>query len=255
MSKLNRLLQLGGKGDDEESQEAGAPTPDPPPTKARMELFTPYSMHEQGGSETVQQPAVNPAERRDSTPHEDPAETKIQARPTVKNYDQFGEQVASVLASAELAAEQIRQSAQEEAKQLQSEAQEKADARLAQATEEVERTHREVEQLRADADTYSEETRAAADRHEAEMRAKAEQKARDIEAEARLRHTALLEEVEETDARLQQLLRILRGMTTRLEGLVSTEPARRPDAVKREGSGNEALEEVLSPQRSPGGSA
>jgi hypothetical protein len=260
MSKfVPRRLQFGGKRDDDESQDEVPSTSDVPPT-ARMEIFSPYSMHEQGGRETVQQP-TSPTEPGESKADEAPAETKIQARPAAKNYDQFGEKVAAVLASAELAAEQIRQSAHEEAKQLQTQAQKKA-----------ERTRREIEQLRADADTYSKETRAAADRYEAETRTKVEQeiagqraeldeqvrglrraaerKARDIEADARRRQKALIEEVGRTDARLQQLLGILRGMTTQLEGLVSTEPTGQPDETKPRGSGDEALDDALSPQRS-----
>ena len=272
MSKfVPKLLQLGGKRDAEESKDAVASTPDAPPTTARMEVFAPYSMHERGRRETVQQP-TNPTERADTKTDEAPAETKVQARPAAKNYDQFGEKVAAVLASAELAAEEIRQSAHEEAKRLQTQAQEKAAAELSQTTREVERTRREIEQLRADADTYSKETRAAADRYEAETRTKveqeiagqraeldeqvrgirraAEQKARDIEADARRRQKALMEEVGRTDARLQQLLGIFRGMTTQLEGLVSTEPAGQPEDTKPRGSGDEGLDDALSPQRS-----
>jgi hypothetical protein len=260
MSKfVPRRLQFGGKRDDDVSQDEVPSTPDVPPT-ARMEIFSPYSMHEQGRKETVQQPA-SPTEPGESKAAEAPAETKIQARPAAKNYDQFGEKVAAVLASAELAAEQIRQSAHEEAKQLQTQAQKK-----------VEQTRREMEQLRADADTYSKETRAAADRYDAETRTKveqeiagqraeldeqvrgirraAEQKARDIEANARRRQKALADEVGRTDARLQQLLGILRGMTTQLEGLVGTQSAGQPDETKPHGSGDEALDDALSPQRS-----
>jgi hypothetical protein len=275
MSKLvHRLLQFSGKRDDEESQDAVASTSDAPRSTARMDIFTPYSMRERGRRETLQQPA-NPTERGDSNADEAPAETKV--RRAEKNFDQFGEKVAAVLASAELAADQIRQSAHGEAERLQTEAQEKAAAKLSQTTREVERTRGEIEQLRADADTYSKETRAAADRYEAETRMKvekeiaeqraelheqvrgirraAEQKARDIEADARRRQKALMQEVGRTDERLQQLLGIFRGMTTQLEGLVSTDPAGQPDEAKRDGPDDEALDEALSPQRSPSRSA
>jgi hypothetical protein len=286
MSKLvHRLLQFGGKRD-EESQDAVASTSDAPRTTARMEIFTPYSMRERERRETLQQ-SGNPTERADSHADEAPAETKVReaheapaetkGRGAEKNFDQFGEKVAAVLASAERAAEQIRESAHQEAERLQTETQEKAAAKLSQTTREVERRRREIEQLRADADTYSKDTRAAADRYEAETRMKvekevaeqraelheqvrgirraAEQKAREIEADARRRQKALMQEVGRTDERLQQLLGIFRGMTTQLEGLVSTEPAAQPDEAKRDRSDDEALDEALSPQRSPSRSA
>ena len=276
MSKLvHRLLQFGGKRDDDESQDAAASTSDASHSAARMELFEPYSMRERERRETLQQPG-DPTERADSKADEAPAETKVRGAEK-KNYEQFGEKVAAVLASAELAAEQIRQSAQQDAERLQTEAQEKAAAKLTETTGEVERSRREIEQLRADADTYSKETRAGADRFQAETRMKvekevaerraeldehvrglrraAEKKARDIEAQARQRHKDLLEEVGRTDARLQQVLGIFRGMTTQLEGLVSTEAAGQPDDAKRDVSGDEALDKALRPGRLPSRSA
>ncbi len=276
---MTKLLRFGGKGDDEESQDMDASTSETSRSAALTEVFSPYSMRQRGRRETLQQ-SENPTERADSsagaTP---PAETKVQTKVpgAEKNFDQFGEKVAAVLASAELAAEQIRQSAQQEAERLQTEAQTNATEKLAQATREIERRRREIEQLRADADTYGKETRAGADRYEAETRMKvekevaerraelddhvrgvrraAEHKARDIEADARRRQKVLVQEVERTDARLQQLLGIFRGMTTQLEGLVSTEPVGQPDDATAEGAGNEALDEALSPQRSPSRSA
>jgi hypothetical protein len=275
---VHGLLRFGGKRDDGESQDVDASTSDAAHSAARMDIFTPYSMRQRGRRETLQQ-SENPTERADSNVDEAPAETKVQNKVAgaEKNYDQFGEKVAAVLASAELAAEQIRQSAQQEADRLQTDAREKAAEQHAQTTREVERRRREIEQLRADADSYSKETRAGADRYDAETRMKlekevaerraeldehvrgvrraAEHKARDIEADARRRQKAIIQEVERTDARLQQLLGIFRGMTTQLEGLVSTEPAGQPDDARPEGSGNEALDEALSPQRSPSRSA
>ena len=276
---MTKLLRFGGKGDDEESQDVDASTSETSRSAALTEAFSPYSMRQRGRRETLQQ-SENPTERAVSNAGEaPPAETKVQTRVAgaEKNFDQFGEKVAAVLASAELAADQIRQSAQQEADQLQTEAQEKAAEKLAQTTREVERRRGEIEQLRADADTYSKETRAAADHYEAETRMKvekevaerraeldehvrglrraAELKARDIEADARRRQKALMQEVGRTDARLQQLLGIFRGMTTQLEGLVSTEPAGQPEGAKPDGSRDEVLDEALRPGRTPSRSA
>ena len=262
MSKLSRLLHFSGQQHDEESEPAAASTSESS-SAVRMDMFAPYSMHGRERKETLQQPENPTPESGETKAYEVTADSEQgEVRQAEKNYAEFGEKVAAVLASAEVAADQIRQSARDEAERLQ-----------AKASEKVAGIRRENAKLRADADTYSKETRAAADRYQAETRTKIEkevadrraklneqvrgielaagQKARDIEADARRRHKTMIEEVGRTDARLQQLLGVFRGMTAQLEGLVSTEPAGQPDGAKGDATDGKALDEALKPLRTP----
>jgi hypothetical protein len=134
--------------------------------------------------------------------------------------------------------------------------------------------HEAAEQIRRDAERYSKETREAADRYGAETRRKldeeasqrraeveeearrirqaAEQKAKDLVTEAVSRQKALVQEAERSEARLQQLLGVFRGMTSQLEELVQPEPAAASD---EKGTAEEGFEEALRPQRTPSSKA
>jgi cell division septum initiation protein DivIVA len=189
-----------------------------------------------------------------------------------ESYAQVGEQVASVLAAAQQAAEEIRATALEEAEGVLNEA--KAD--VYSTRDEAERTaqelRRESEALRADADEYSRETREAADRYVATMRQQvedqvaerwaeaehqareiehaAEQRARDIETQALERRKAIVEEAARFEGRLGQLLGVYRGMTSQLEELLDTERAADAADDRREDNAADELADDLRPRPS-----
>jgi hypothetical protein len=270
------LVQFGGKRHHDQSKTAS--TSEAARSATRIEISTPpFSMTGRGRSEILNQFGNPRPQSGEGNGNKTPVETKRDVRTGAgepeENYAQVGEQVAAVLASAEQAVNQIRESALQEAERLRAETGEKAAATLSEAKLEAERGRRESEKLRADADTYSRGTRAAADRYLAETRLKideeaaqrraevdkqvrairqaAEQKAKDVEAEVLQRQRTLVQELERSEARVQQLLGIFRGMTAQLEGLVSAEPAGQSGDAEREASVDEPLDEALKPWRSP----
>ena len=278
---VNKVVHrlLGGKRQQGESEPVAASSSEAAGSATRLETFTPYSMRGKERNEALHQ-SRNPTPENATGDAEKPvAETNRSGRTEIgqatENYTVVGEQVTAVLASAQQAAEQIRESARQEAERLRVVAKDKAAATLSVAKRDSERSRRESEKLRADAEVYSKETCGAADRYVAESRLKidkeaaqrraqvdeqvrgirraAEQKAKDIAAEALRRQQALVEEVGRSEARLQQLLGIFRGMTSQLEGLVKAGPARQSgDAeAEREESVAEHLHEALKPQPSP----
>jgi hypothetical protein len=165
-----------------------------------------------------------------------------------ESYAEVGEQVASVLAAAQRAAEEIRATTLEEAERIRQEAVADAASTRDEAAKAAEQTRRESEALRAEAEEYSKEARDAADRYvattrqqvedeaaarraesereAAEMHRAAEQRARDVETEALHRRQAIIAEAERSEARLEQLLGVYRGMTSQLEELLASEQAR-----------------------------
>jgi DivIVA protein len=190
--------------------------------------------------------------------------------PDTASYAQFGEEVVGVLTSAQQAAEQIRVSARDEAERVKAEANEQARATIAEAKREVDRIRRESEQVRAEADRYAKETRETADRDIAELRRRfeaetakkrteldqdlrevrrtAEQRAKELETVALQRQRALVQEASRSEARLEQLVGVFRGMTAQLEELVHAE--REVKASEEEPAG-EPLVDALKPQRAP----
>jgi hypothetical protein len=176
-------------------------------------------------------------------------------------YRQVGEEVTAVLTAAEHAATQIRETALREAERTRVDAAEKASATLAEA-----------QARRAEADSYSEETRAAADayaeatrrnadeeaartvsqaeEHARMIQAEAEQKGEDIEAEAIQRRDALTKSTEGMEDRIESMLVAFRGVTAEFEELLPTE--RRSQADEPEPSGDERLDEALTPAPSHG---
>ena len=188
-----------------------------------------------------------------------------------ESYTQVGEQVASVLAAAQQAAQEIRTTALEEAERIRDEAEADAASTRDEAGRVEEQTRRKSEALRAEADEYGREAREAADRYVATTREQvedeaasrraeseqealekhrsAEQRARDIETEALQRRKAIIEEAERSEARLEQLLVVFRGMTSQLEELLRAEQAGGA-ADAQDDSGDEAIAEALRPRRS-----
>ena len=273
---MHGLLRFGGKRHHDEGKAAS--TSEPARSAIRNETSTPpSSVPGRGRSETLNQfrnPRPQSGEgNADKAPVETKHDRRTEVREPEENYAQVGEQVAAVLVSTEQAVNQIRESALQEAERLRAETSEKAAATLSEAKLEAEQRRRESEKLRADADTYSRGTRAAADRYLAETRLKideeaaqrraevdkqvhairraAEQKAKDVEAEVRQRQRILVQELERSEARVQQLLGIFRGMTAQLERLVSADPTGQSGDAEREASVDEPLDEALKPRRSP----
>jgi len=272
---MQGLVHFGGKRDDDQSKTAS--TSEAARLAARIDMFTHFSVPGQGRSEILNQfrnPRPQSGEgNADNAPVETRRDGPTEVGQPEENYAQVGEQVAAVLTSAEHAVNQIRESALQEAERLRAETSDKAAAALSEAKLEAERRRRESEKLQADADTYSRGTRAAADRYLAETRLKideeaaqrraevdkqvrairraAEQKAKDVEAEVLQRQRTLVQEIERSEARVQQLLGIFRGMTAQLEGLVSADPAGQSGNAEREASVDEPLDEALKPWRLP----
>ena len=174
-------------------------------------------------------------------------------------YAEVGEQVASVLAAAQQAAEGVRAAAIQEAERIRQEAEADADSTRRAAESATGESRREREALRAEAEQYSMETREAADRYAAETRQQiedevatrraeseahareteraAEERAREIEAAALERRRAIIEEAERSEGRLEELLHQFRGMTSQLDGLVhgrQAEAADEADAMSAE---------------------
>jgi len=157
-------------------------------------------------------------------------------------YAEVGEQVASVLAAAQQAAEEVRAAAVQEAERIRQEAEADAASTRREAASAAEQTRSEIGALRAEAEEYSREAREAADRYavttrrqveeevaarraESDERARdieraAAEQAREIEAEALERRRTIIEEADRSEERLEELLQEFQGMTAQLDGLV-----------------------------------
>jgi hypothetical protein len=227
--------------DDEASHEsrlpeaAAADEGDPPVTVAPLlHAFLPQTLRESG--------QLIPAERREDWE-------------AAGDYWEVGAHVASVLAFADNAAEQIRQEGRQEAIRIHEEALQEA-ARIRQEAEEV---LQESNQQRSDIETYIAEAQAKADRYaeekqqqadaeasktraDAEKEARsivgaAERRARAIEKAARLRGAEIEEGSRSAEERLSELLVSVRRLTGRLEDTLGS--------VVDEAGGTENTDEQL----------
>jgi cell division septum initiation protein DivIVA len=178
-----------------------------------------------------------------------------------------GEEVGTILKSAQDAAEQIRQKAQNEAERLRTEARSAAAAEVAQARRLAEADRAAASRLRAEAEAYAKDARAAADsfaeqrRRDAEHKtaqmlvdarerlaaadAEVEQRVRQAEAHARERRELLEAEVERYEERIENFLVVFRGMGSQLEDVLG-----RHRSETRAESSEEPMEEALRPDRS-----
>jgi F0F1-type ATP synthase membrane subunit b/b' len=239
----------------------------------RQDIFAPYTVRGRGRSDTLKRSEHPTPESGTGEAGEGLVEAE-RGEPTEvglgeEDYAQVGEQVTAVLTSAQQGAEQIRDSARREAELIRAEANDKATAMLAEATLDAEQMRRESEELRAEADRYGKESREAADRYLEETRREsdqeaarrraevdeqvrgihqaAEQKAKDLETEALERQKAFVLEAGRSEARLEQLLGVFRGMTSQLEELVQGEQARKSGEAEGEEPDGELLDELLTP--------
>jgi colicin import membrane protein len=258
---VRRLFNSDEKSrDGSETDTPAAAEPEAVPASSQPERLAPYSLRTEGRSATVSHP---------EQPAPEPETGESEAVATgPENYAQVGEEVASVLSSAQQAAEQIRTAAEEEAKRITVEANEQARVTVTDAMRKAKQRDTESEQLRAEADKYGKETREAADRDAAELRRKVQeetaqkraqverelrelrrhtqQRAKEIEAGAHARQRALVQEAARTEERLLQLADVFRRMTGQLEELV---PGRSERSSETEGEqpAEQLILEALKP--------
>jgi vacuolar-type H+-ATPase subunit E/Vma4 len=176
---------------------------------------------------------------------------------------EVGDQVATILASAKQAAEQLQLSARDDAKRIRGEAKQEAATRAQALERELAGKREEGAKLHAEAQAYSKRTREAADHYAAETRRRidkesgkrhqeAEREANEIRTAARQqvetlsseavrRQKALTAETQRSEARLRQLLGVFRALTAQLEDLLGDE---RATASSADGPN---LEEALKP--------
>jgi hypothetical protein len=177
-----------------------------------------------------------------------------------------GEEVGTVLKSAQEAAAQIRQKAQEEAERVRKEAESVAAAEMDEARRVAEADRADASRTRAEAETYAEDKRAAADSFaEQRMRdaerqaaqivddaqkrlaaadADVEQKIRQAQAHTRQRTELLRAEVERYEERIENILVVFRGMGSQLEDLLGRQ---RDESQNLAEASDEALDDALRP--------
>jgi hypothetical protein len=229
-------------------------------SKSAVERVAAYSLGDAGGSG-----GGVPEERVDDE------EAKLVDVDIPADPRAVGEEVGSVLQSAQEAAVRIRHAAQEEAQRLRAEAEAAAESTLAEARREAEADRAGAGRMRAEAEAYAKDTRAGVDAYAEGRRKDTEREAAqklsdvqrrmeaaDAEVEERIRQghaerreqLARLEaEVERYEERLESMLVVFRGMSTQLEELLGRRRAERADA-EEETEDSEALEEVLRPDPS-----
>jgi DNA polymerase III gamma/tau subunit len=189
-----------------------------------LDRFLPRSLR------TGRRRAFSRRDEQDSLP--DAGDTPLEVPPQLT---EVGAHVELVLAAAEHAAKQIRREAREAASEIRVEAGRDA----ARIHKEAEEALRAAERERAEVEEYVGETRAAADtqaqqalrqaeadaekvRAEAARQAgrivvDAEQRAHEMEDAARRRTEELAHEADDIEARMDELLGALRGLTEQLE--------------------------------------
>jgi hypothetical protein len=185
---------------------------------------------------------VEGSKAMETQPAKPPAQREPQSESAPQSYRELGEQVATVLQSAQDAAAEMKRAAEEEADRIRRAAERAAEAATKEATQKVEEDRRALEELRSEAERHSQKVREAADLHadqkrkeaeeEAERtRAEAHEEARQIEEAATLRRASLVDEARTVQEWLDKALLAFRDVTTRLEGLASGTPTPPEDRV------------------------
>ncbi len=252
MANLRRKLRPEGSHEQPSGDGGGARRP--------VERLTEYSLKTQeltSPGESSAEAAVEPVADKDSKS----SEAQVAA-----DLGGVGEEVGTVLKSAQEAAAQIRRKAQEEAERLGKEAESNVAAAANEARRAAEAGRADGSRIRAEAETYAKDTRAAADSfaeqrmreatHEAAQivddaqkrlaaaDADVKQKVRQAEAHARQRRDLLQAEVQRYEERLESILVVFRGMGSQLEDLLGKQRAESPNLVE---ASDEALEGALRP--------
>jgi len=180
-----------------------------------------------------------------------------------------GDEIGTVLKSAQEAADRIRRTANEEAARRRDEIEAATAADVAEARRIAEADLADANRIRAEAEAHAKDTRAAADAFAEQRRAEAEreaativahartrletadveveQKVREGQAKARERVNLLQAEAERYEERLENLFIVFREMSSTLEVLLGTPRNRSKD---RAATSDEALENALRPDAS-----
>jgi cell division septum initiation protein DivIVA len=213
-----------------------------------LDRFLPHSLR------TGRRRAISRRDQQDTLP--DAGETPLEVP---RQLTEVGAHVELVLAAAEHAAKQIRREAQEAASEIRVEAGRDA----ARIHNEAEEALRASERERAEVEQYVGETRAAADsqaqqalrqaeaeaekvRAEAARQAgrivvEAERRGQEMEDAARRRTEELAHEADDIEARMDELLGTLRGLTEQLERRLAVDSPGDAEA--------ESLDEALAPPK------
>jgi vacuolar-type H+-ATPase subunit E/Vma4 len=214
--------------------ENGAQT-DP---NASTQRFTPYSL---GGTSPDPSTETQPGERT-VRPESEPrvGEPPSGSPNDSAAYERLGEHVSTVLSSADEAAKRLQASATKDAERIRGEAEDHARKTRAAADA-------YAVQRRETAETEAAAITANAEKGAHELRTAAEEQATEIQRDAIQRREALLQESERSEERLQNLLKVFRAMTERLENLVSGTNA--PPSEQAEASADDDLTEALAESR------
>jgi hypothetical protein len=163
-----------------------------------------------------------------------------------------GDEIGTVLKSAQEAADRIRRTAHEEAARRRNEIEAATAADVAEAQRIRAEAEGDAKDTRAAADAFAEQRRAEAEREAATIEAhvrtrleaadvEVEQKVREAEAKARERVNLLQTEAERYEGRLENLLIVFREMSSKLEVLLGTPRNRSEDGAA---ASDEAFEQA-----------
>jgi hypothetical protein len=229
-------------------------------SRKAVERLSQYSAREEqsvaeGNEEAVDTPSTV----------EEPASTEAEAA----DLSAVGDEVGTVLRSAQEAAAKIRRAARAEAAKRREEVEASAATELAEARRVADAARAEAHRVRAEADAYAKDTRAAADAFaeqrqqeaeraageivaDAERRLRAadaevERKVREAQATARERVDLLKAEAGRYEERLENIFVVFREMSSQLEELLG-----RPQIESGDGAEafDESLEDALRPESS-----
>ena len=194
------------------------------------------------GASDPSQPDSGKEEDRRVLPLEHSETDAVSSDQKVPTFASFGEEVQTVLVSAQEAAAKIRRRADEEAERIRNEAVTAADAERAEAERLADASRADAEVLRSEAEAYAHETRITANGAAAQRRSEVEaevgrileeaQRRRDAidaeladrvehaEEEARKRIGTLQIEIQRQEERLESIAVVLRSMTSEVGGLL-----------------------------------
>ncbi len=152
---------------------------------------------------------------------DDPENEAVPSGPETSAVPSFGEEVQTILVSAQEAAAKIRRRAEDEAEQIHNEAAAAAEAERAEAARLAEASRADAERLRSEAEAYAHETRNAADQAAERRRSEVEAEAGRILDEATQRRDAidaeLVYKVEHAEEEARQRIGTLQGEIQRQE--------------------------------------
>jgi hypothetical protein len=202
---MSHFRRRRGSGPEDEN---GAQT-DP---NASTQRFTPYSLGATSPDPSTETPRDESAVRPEAEPQV--GEPRSGSPSDSAAYERLGEHISTVLSSADEAAKRLQASATKDAERIRGEAEDHARKTRAAADA-------YAVQRRETAETEAAAITANAKKGAHDLRTAAEEQATEIQRDAIQRREALLQESERSEERLQDLLKVFRAMTERLENLVS----------------------------------